>query len=882
MFLNGMRLFPTAQRIVTYSYLLAVVALTSVTIYSIKNDYNRKERQVEENMKNLGRAFGLHVDTIFTSLEETLDATTEHLFLKNKKSWNQKEFYSYFNGHIQRKEYLFNLAFVDPTGAPIITGRSEKIPPFQTTNLFTHTLKDLKKNKIRSAVLSEVVDSLYTDAHILPMIKPLWDPVTDEFLGAVVATISPSYFEKYRRVLSVPASSAIYIMTKDGKLLVRAPEVKDYKKWQESRSGDYQSYFKGKSEGFFEAHSQTDSVKKYTYFLLHPDNKIYSFMSLPKSKMLSAWAKGSRERIFLATIVFIILSILYAKGLQYLRRAQELESEKNRNSQAIDIFKARVFNKVGEDFFPALCLALHELTNIKFIMIARVDSNYEVGHSIAFTKEDSIVSNITYNLKGTPCYDLPKQEGVLCIAKNVQQLYPESPLVRTENLDSYIGITITDNKNNPIGLIAGFSSEPIEDIKMSETLFALAAARGQAELLRLASEEARKESEEQKRIAEVQVIRNQKIQAIGSLSSGIAHDFNNILTSIYGHLEIASNKLGRDHPAQINLQKIFVASERAKKLIKQILQFSKRDEDTPHPVSLNKMLEEVYELMKAVIPSSIDFKIKLPDSEVMILGDPSQIHQILMNLTTNAWHAVGDTGKIEYILKKTFIRGKEQAFIEVKDNGIGISAENIPRVFEPFFTTKKNENGTGLGLSVVKNIVEKLQGHIDVESTAQSGTSFKIHFPIYVDEAPSASFELTAKSHPVTHTGQKVLLVDDEVELTDMMKEIIVMEGYEVHAFNDPRLALQEYKKDPNGFFLVITDMTMPGIPGDVLLSEVKKLNTHQEVLVISGFSHRLSQVEDKKDAHTHLLMKPFSYEKFIGHIKDTAHRLEIQKRIAS
>jgi len=374
-----------------------------------------------------------------------------------------------------------------------------------------------------------------------------------------------------------------------------------------------------------------------------------------------------------------------------------------------------------------------------------------------------------------------------------------------------------------------------------------------------------KRAEEERRRAEIQLRQAQKMEALGTLAGGIAHDFNNILGIIFGYTELARWSIPDNLPATKKLDAVLKAANRAKDLVQQILAFSRQGEKEKKPVQVSLVFKEALKMLRATIPSTIDIKSDI-SSRSTVLGDPTQIHQVLMNLCTNSVHAMRDQGgTLEVTLADVFLEPKAgdryselhtglHVQLIVKDTGHGISSAIMDRIFDPFFTTKEAGVGTGLGLSVVHGIVKGHGGVIEVESEPGKGTMFKVLFP--AAESPPSSDEVEP-SLPRGH--ERILVVDDEPGLANAMRDMLESLGYETLCRTSSLEALESFLHQPGNqpFDLVITDMTMPSMTGLGFARELLKLKPGLPIIICTGFSEHISPERIGKLGIKGFLMKP-------------------------
>nr|WP_320192882.1 ATP-binding protein [uncultured Desulfobacter sp.] len=368
-----------------------------------------------------------------------------------------------------------------------------------------------------------------------------------------------------------------------------------------------------------------------------------------------------------------------------------------------------------------------------------------------------------------------------------------------------------------------------------------------------------------KKMAE-QLKQAQKMEAIGTLAGGIAHDFNNILSGILGYSQLAHENLKNPEKTNEYIEQIIKGSQRAADLTKQILTFSRQGEYKKQPFAIYLEVTDALKLLRSSIPSTIEIKSKL-DSKKKVLADPIEIHQVIMNLCTNAYHAMRQTGgcltvsltDVEFSGSK-FFKGKKVAVgeyidLEVSDTGSGMDKKTLERVFEPYFTTKEKGDGTGMGLALADAIVEKHDGFYDVKSEPGKGTTFHLYFPIVKGSEEKINQKIEKNSQ--LSGNEKIMVVDDEESITTIYKALLENFGYQVKTFGNAVDALEIFKTDPDKFDLIITDMTMPGFTGDKFALEIFKIKPDLPVILCSGFSDNMSPAKALKLGIKYFIQKP-------------------------
>ncbi len=357
-----------------------------------------------------------------------------------------------------------------------------------------------------------------------------------------------------------------------------------------------------------------------------------------------------------------------------------------------------------------------------------------------------------------------------------------------------------------------------------------------------------------------------KIQAIGTLAGGIAHDFNNILFPIVGYTELTMDEVPDDSVAHNNLEEVLKAAHRAKDLVQQILTFSRQSGQERKPVEVHLIIKEALKLLRASIPASIEIINNIDDDCHPVMGDATQIHQVIMNLCTNAYQAMQDKGGTlevnlsevnvgyEETVKKIGMQPGKHLQLLVRDEGCGMDAVVLNRIFEPYYTTKEQGKGTGLGLSVIHGIVKNHRGDISVTSSPGKGTTFKVYLPI-TEDADIAN-EL-APSNGAAKGNERILLIDDEEQIVSMEQQMLENLGYEVTARTDSTKALEEFSEQPHNFDLVITDMTMPQMTGDELAQKLLDIKPDIPVILCTGFNEDITEEKALAMGIQKFVMKP-------------------------
>ncbi len=368
----------------------------------------------------------------------------------------------------------------------------------------------------------------------------------------------------------------------------------------------------------------------------------------------------------------------------------------------------------------------------------------------------------------------------------------------------------------------------------------------------------------QEKVLEAQLQQAHRMQSIGTLAGGIAHDFNNILSAIIGYTELTVDYLEKESLPYNNLQEVLEAGNRAKDLINQILTFSRQSEQNLKPLQLKLIVNDALKLIRATLPSSIEIRTDLK-SDAAILGDQIKIHQILMNLCTNASHAMQEMGGVmsvslseveidsDFIIKHFDVKSGSYLKLSVSDTGHGMPSSLMEHIFDPFFTTKEKGQGTGMGLSVVHGIVKSHNGTIHVYSEPGEGSTFNVYLPVIERQLEQ---KIRAEK-PIPRGTEHILFVDDEESLINLGKQVLVSLGYTVTSRINSLEAFELFKTRPNAFDLVITDLTMPNMTGDELALKIMAIRPEIPVILCTGFSTRITEEKAKSMGIKAFIMKP-------------------------
>ena len=560
------------------------------------------------------------------------------------------------------------------------------------------------------------------------------------------------------------------------------------------------------------------------------------------------------------------------QNIFYKHRQRLLET------QAPGTCELRLVKTSGDTFYAQLeCIVLknkeHDLTQIR-VAVSDITERKQVEadrNQLLAAVEQAGESIIITTLDGTIQYVNPafermtgylKQDSVGRNPRFLQSGFQDKSLYK--NLwdtilsgNQWSGRMINKRKDGPF-YVSNCSISPVMDPKNNLINFIWIA------------KDITKETELEKKIAQAQ-----KMESIGILAGGIAHDFNNILSAIIGFTELALDEVEKDTAIEDDLKEILVGGLRAKDLVKQILSFARQSDEIINPLRIDVIAKEVLRFIRASIPSTIEIDSDI-QSDSLIMGNPTQIHQIFMNLCTNSAHAMKENGGVLRVsinnvetdknpeVKDMGLEEGNYIKIKVSDTGTGIPPAIIDKIFEPYFTTKKVEDGTGMGLAMIHGIVENYGGKIMVESTLGKETIFTLYLPITQKDEGYQPHEV--KKLP--SGTERILIVDDEAPILKIESRILERFGYTVTASISSVEALELFRSHPNNFDLVITDMTMPKMTGEKLAAELIKIRPDIPVILCTGYSQKPSDKNSGAKGIRKVISKPIAMDDLLKSVR--------------
>jgi signal transduction histidine kinase/ActR/RegA family two-component response regulator len=555
---------------------------------------------------------------------------------------------------------------------------------------------------------------------------------------------------------------------------------------------------------------------------------------------------------------------LVVGAINRMRQTLKKDIEINRQSErTVQMLAESAAGLTGQELFETIVRNLCEYLGCECAILGRVHEGVTVK-SMAMVLDGEMVAGYSYALSGSPCEDVGRK-GYCVFPEHVTAFYPNDKVMGALDAEGYVGISLTGRNNEPLGILCGISRTKMELPARTQDIMQILQARAVAEMERM-------QADEERRKMEIMLQQARKMEAIGTLAGGIAHDFNNILTPIIGYTELARLRMPEQEKKLWNVDEVLKAAQRAKDLVQQILTFSRQREQERFILPLQPSIKECIKLLRAFLPATIEIRLDIDQNCGPVSADPTQIQQVIMNLCTNAFHAMEATGGImEVTLREVTISGEQQFFHEplapgryaclaVGDTGQGMERATKERIFEPYFTTKEQGKGTGLGLALVHGIIKSHGGRIDLYSERGQGSVFKVYLPIaHADQAPLNVIGAEQDIASLPKGTETILLVDDEEQIVRMSTTMLRQLGYSVVGLTDSVEALKVFTESPGNFDLVITDQTMPSLTGGELVARLMEIRPEIPIILCTGFSEQMTEERAKTMGIRAYVMKPLN-----------------------
>ncbi len=702
-----------------------------------------------------------------------------------------------------------------------------------------------------------------------------------------VPAMSRQHFTEIARALFILAnrlSTSAYQNIQQARFITEIKETQKNLKDSENR---LRFALEGANDGLWDVHLQTgkvylsrrsceilgysaDEVSDFSNnwrFLVHPDD-----LGLTRERLVAHFKKR--------TPIFTVEHRLQTKDrgwIWVLSRGKVVEWSENGRAVRLTgthtdiderkkIEEARVFllecdrSATGEDFFRLLARYLAGVLEMDYVCIDRLEGENLSARTAAVYYDGRFRENVTYTLQGTPCGEVVGRT-TCCYSKEVRHRYPADALLREIQAESYVGTTLWDSRGKAIGVITVISRQPLANCHLAESILQLVA-------IRAAGEFERRQTETEKALLQSQLMQAQKMESIGRLAGGVAHDFNNMLGVILGHVEMAQELVEPAGQLFEDLDEIKKAARRSADLTRQLLAFARKQTISPRVLDLNETVEGLLKMLRRLIGEDVDL-VWLPGQGLgPVKIDPTQVDQILANLTVNARDAIDGVGRItietanavldeEYCAEHNGSVPGSYVMLSIGDDGCGMDRSVQEHIFEPFFTTKEIGQGTGLGLATTYGIVKQNSGFINVRSAPGQGSIFRIYLPRHVGRRSAID---SGEGAERAQKGQEmILLVEDEPANLNLGKRMLEKLGYRVLAAGTPGEALRLAEYNSGEIDLLLTDVVMPEMNGRDLSKRLLSLYPGLKRLFMSGYTANVIAHHGEIDEGVYFIQKPFS-----------------------
>lgn len=542
-------------------------------------------------------------------------------------------------------------------------------------------------------------------------------------------------------------------------------------------------------------------------------------------------------------------------------------SERRRLEELMESVLTGTRKMLGVDFFESLASNLARTLEVETVLLGELVDAENV-RTLAVSSNGKIKENFDYALLGTPSEQVV-QDKICSYPADVQAQFPDDHLLVEMNANSYLGSLIRDPTGKAIGLIAAMDENEIPDVGLAGNLLAIFANYAAAELAR------QQESREKEEIS-YQLLQSQKLDSIGQLAGGVAHDYNNLLLVMVGYLDLIEMKELADPEFETAIKEIRKSADRATALTRQLLSFSRRQIVEFQTIDMSELLTGLQSLFMSLLPANINYTFKPIRGTTVARGDTGQLEQAIMNLVVNARDAMPNGGDLslslsnvvvdaEYVDTHPWASEGSYVKIDVADTGIGMSAYLQELIFEPFFTTKPQGEGTGLGLSVYFGIVKQHGGFSHVYSEEGSGTKISTYIPCIEDDVVETTTSPGGQLQPGSET---ILLVEDNEPVRKLSERVLSHLGYRVLVAVDGEEGIEQFKAHNEDLDLVILDVILPGINGDVVRENMRKINPDIPVLFTSGYSPDGIHVDFVLKDDVEFIQKPYRTSDLIEKVR--------------
>jgi signal transduction histidine kinase/ActR/RegA family two-component response regulator len=707
---------------------------------------------------------------------------------------------------------------------------------------------DYIRTQTRPTILSASTSPV-DQQDVVILMKALRTP-EGRFAGVIGVTKTVEQFERFFKSLDLPFGISFTMYRDDGKVLFRYPQNAQLL----GKKVQLMDTMREATEGYVYSRAQGgDGTERIGYYKFSSEFGGIIYVGYNTEALYHRWNIICK---FVAGF-FIFFSVLYALGVMTWRRQQrsfaKSKAAQIRKENMIDGIQIATGSRLGKDFLQELCLKICEAFDIENVAIGVfLTEHSDALKFIVHRLGDDWLPESICDIRQTPFVNLSPGEFFIC-PQGAREYYAQDPILGDHQAESCMGIVLQDVEGRANGVILLYGRRELADSEMKRVVLSVFAARAGSELERIRTDEIRKEIERLRRQIEQRILQSEKLEAIGSLAQGIAHDFNNILAIILA----SADKLNLSHaaadPSLQYVDSIRKACHRARHLVAQIAIFSRRDPVQIRPIPMKLIFDEALGFLRSTIPAQINLKLDMKEcADLMIKADLNQIQQAMMNLCVNASRQIGAAGgNIRITLKQTSI--KDRRFVKwiVFSSADENERMDLEKSLDPFYSQN-------MGLVAVQRIITNHQGFFEIKSEPGLGTTFEIFLPLWVGPA----LEVTASPGYDFETAGKVMIVDDELEIGQLIKELLEAEGLRVDAFVDPVQALRAFRKNQSEYFMIISDLSMPVLSGFEFARQVRALNSQVSLIIWSGYQQFLDQ--ELQDLNVQAISKPVDVQKLL------------------
>lgn len=833
--------------------LLAIIPALAIILYTGLEQRKRSIQNAQHAILILTQAMAEAQQEFTRSVQRTLTTLS---ILPEIQRLDRQACKEIFGSVLENNSNYLNIALTDLNGEVLASGKRLTITNFGDRK-HVRAVLERKKFSIGEYIISRIGSA----APAFAFAYPVFDK-NDKLKAVLTTAIKLANFSDFHEISNLPDKSFVAVTDHKGIRLFYYPPKEDTnpvgkpikrQSWEKASSAEGQGIFIGRGSDGVRRIFAFEQVR----FQSDETPYLYVWAGIPEAYVLDPANAGlTRNLLLLALAAILSLFISWLIGNRILLSPiQNLVNLTRKFSQG-DL-QARCVNTNMPDELGKLTNAFHDMAdtlvvNQKTLLNSEEKYRRLVQNAIVGIYQVSKEGRfITANEKMAEIFGYESKDNFLLEVGNISNLYayPEERAPILQEIDE---------KGFVVGKEVEFKTKDGKPIWVELYTTAFKDEKN------IIYEGLMHEVTDRKHL-ETQLQQARKMESIGTLAGGIAHDFNNVLYMITGNAELAMSDIPEWNPVHDNLKAIKTAGLRAANIVNQLLSFSRKSEHDIKPIGAITVIKDALKFLRSTIPSSIEIRKNLPSRELTILGDPTQINQMMMNLCINASQEMEETGGIleitveeealdgDSVITNLDLTSGEYLKITISDTGHGINPEIIGRIFDPYFTTKEVGKGSGMGLAVVHGIIQNHNGAITVDSNPGEGSTFTILLPL-VDKEPVVKEEIFDEP---SHGNESILFVDDEEFITDMIEKMLKRLGYKVVTKTNPGEALELFQTKPDQFDLIITDMTMPQMSGVKLSEKLKELRSDIPVIICTGHSPLIDEEKAKSIGIAGFIMKP-------------------------